>query len=52
MNNIDVDDVRCDKDEYGNLLPFKPLVKMAADENSAVYFGRDEPEDPEESYWW
>ena len=50
MNNIDVDNVRCEKDAYGNLIPFSALIKMATQENST--FVCDEPEDPEESYWW
>jgi hypothetical protein len=50
MNNIDVDNLKCSKDAYGNLIPNVAAIDFAAQENSN--FACDDPEDPEESYWW
>lgn len=59
MNNVDVDSVRCDKDEYGNLIPRENgyLIHCAAVCNgttASLFFRHyiEEHCDPEESYWW
>lgn len=53
MNNVDVDNFRMQKDEYGNLIPVTYASGYNLESAQAqVWYNECELEDVEESYEW
>ena len=51
--NADVDNVRCKKDYYGNLIPITFASGYNLESAQAqIWYLESEPEEPEESYYW